>query len=111
MSHPSAYTAVGRLLALLVLVAPATADAAPCGNGAAGFPRWLGLFRQEAAARGISRRTLDGVTYDTRVVRLDRSQRSFKLSFEHFYARRVSNALLAKGRRTISVVADKLNRR
>ncbi len=38
------------------------------------------------------------MTYDRTVVRLDRSQRSFKLSFEEFYARRVGAALIRRGR-------------
>ena len=55
-----------------------------------------------AAAQGISNATLAsalaGVSYDPNVIRLDRSQRSFKLSFEQFYARRVSG-LIARGQR------------
>ncbi|KAB2847210.1 MAG: lytic murein transglycosylase, partial [Hyphomicrobiaceae bacterium] len=37
------------------------------------------------------------VSYDPTVVRLDRSQRSFKLSFEEFYAKRVDNLLIKRG--------------
>jgi lytic murein transglycosylase len=40
---------------------------------------------------------LAGATYDRRVIGLDRSQRSFKLSFEEFYARRVGAALIRRG--------------
>lgn len=90
------------------------ARAAGCGKTAAGFGAWLDSFKQAAAAQGISRNTLNralkGVTYYRRVVRLDRSQRSFKLSFKKFYARRVSNAMIRKGRRLIKTYASTLGR-
>ena len=79
-----------------------SAALADCGNDAAGFPRWLERFKAKATAQGISAATLSSaladVTYDRTVVRLDRSQRSFKLSFEEFYARRVGAALIRRGR-------------
>ncbi|HKJ61827.1 MAG TPA: lytic murein transglycosylase [Hyphomicrobiales bacterium] len=90
------------------------AQAAQCGKNASGFSTWLEAFKQEAAAEGISRNTLGralkGVTYYSRVVRLDRSQRSFKLSFKRFYARRVSNAMISKGRRLIKQYGSTLSR-
>ncbi|MCC2112165.1 MAG: lytic murein transglycosylase [Hyphomicrobiales bacterium] len=78
-------------------------SAAPCGSGGGGFSAWLNDFKREAAARGISRRAIDsalnGVTYSSKVISLDRNQKSFKLSFEQFWARRVNNAMIkqAKG--------------
>jgi lytic murein transglycosylase len=78
------------------------AHAQTCGNDAGGFDRWLTQYRSAAAAQGISQATLavafEGVRYDTTVIRLDRGQKSFKLSFEEFYARRVSESLLNRGR-------------
>ena len=77
---------------------PARPDA---GDDGAGFDAWLAQFKQQAAAQGISpatiSRALAGVTYDPTVVRLDRSQKSFKLSFEEFYARRVGPGLMRRG--------------
>jgi lytic murein transglycosylase len=88
----------GLLFAGLV----STAEAAQCGNGPAGFPKWLQRFRLEAAAQGIKSGTvlsaLSNVSYDPTVIRLDRSQHSFKLSFEQFYARRVSAGMIKHGR-------------
>ncbi len=76
--------------------------AAQCGHNGQGFKRWLADFRQTAAKHGISARTfnraLAGVTYDRRVIRLDRNQKSFKLSFNQFYRRRVSGGLIKRGR-------------
>jgi lytic murein transglycosylase len=86
---------------VLALLTPATALAQACGNTGAGFDSWLSRFKSQAAAQGISASaissTLDGVTYDPAIIRLDRGQKSFKLSFEQFYARRVNNALIARG--------------
>jgi lytic murein transglycosylase len=90
--------AVVVALSLATVPAGAMAD---CGNDAAGFGSWLARFKARAAAEGISSATiaqaLAGVTYDPTVVRLDRSQRSFKLSFEEFYARRVGAGLIRRG--------------
>ena len=97
----------------LALGSPA-AQAADCGNDAAGFDAWLGRFRAAAAAQGISNATLAsalaGVTYDPNVIRLDRSQRSFKLSFEQFYARRVSGSLISRGQRLMGAHQGTLSR-
>jgi lytic murein transglycosylase len=54
------------------------------------------------------------VSYDRTVVRLDRSQRSFKLSFEEFYARRVGSALIRRGQnlmRTHRATLDRVEKR
>lgn len=84
-------------------VASQTATAAACGNGAGGFNAWLAGFRSEARGKGISGRTisraLKGITYNARIIRLDRGQRSFKQSFATFYKRRASPWLLNKARK------------
>lgn len=96
-----------RFLSLSVAVSVpfSSAFAASCGNTGAGFDAWLESFKAQAVAQGISQSAvssaLGGISYDRKVVQLDRSQRSFKLSFEKFYARRVSNAMIRKGQRYI----------
>jgi lytic murein transglycosylase len=89
----------------LAVMLPVVARA-ECGNDAGGFERWAMGFRAKATAQGISAGTanaaLAGVSYDPNVIRLDRSQRSFKLSFEDFYARRVSSSLIARGQRAMA---------
>ena len=89
------------VVVLIASAAPTAALAQECGNSGAGFEAWLSRFRQTAASQGISQgaisSALGGVSYDPTVVRLDRSQRSFKLSFEQFYARRVGTALIRRG--------------
>ncbi|MBN9021852.1 MAG: lytic murein transglycosylase [Rhizobiales bacterium] len=78
--------------ACMLAFAGQEAMAAKCGNNASGFSRWLGQFQKEATAAGIAPKVvasaLNGVTYDTRVIKLDRNQKHFKLSFEQFYATR-----------------------
>ncbi|MEO1105860.1 MAG: lytic murein transglycosylase, partial [Pseudomonadota bacterium] len=74
-----------------------------CGTGPQGFAAWKDAFAQEAIAKGIDagvvNSSLAGLTYSTSVVALDRDQSAFRASFEAFYARRVSNALIARGKR------------
>lgn len=95
------YPPLAAAIAVCVIIASATAASAQCGRGAGGFDTWLGQFRSRAAAQGVSQRAISnglaGVTYDANVIRLDRSQRSFKLSFNQFYARRVSGSLINRG--------------
>ncbi|KAB0676106.1 lytic murein transglycosylase [Aureimonas leprariae] len=95
----SAVLAAGLGLAGL---AATPAAAASCGNNAGGFPAWLEDFKSEAASQGISRGTiqsaLGNVAYDTKVVSLDRNQKSFKLSLDQFMARRAPPSYVQKGR-------------
>ncbi|MGE0628826.1 MAG: lytic transglycosylase domain-containing protein, partial [Hyphomicrobiaceae bacterium] len=90
------------------------ASAQDCGNGSGGFPAWLERYKSRAGKLGVSPATvsrgLAGLSYDANVIRLDRSQRSFKLSFEQFYRRRVSNSLLNKGRRLLRTHSGTLSR-
>jgi len=91
------------LLTVLILAAGGPALAARCGNTGAGFSAWLDAFSRETAGQGISRgvvrSALSGVTYDTRVIRLDRNQRHFNVPYEDFIARRVTKGRIVKGRR------------
>lgn len=104
-------SAVLALVASMTAAAPA--QAASCGNTASGFGAWVSAFKQRAASRGISGVTisqaLDGVSYDSKVIRLDRNQHSFKLSFSEFYRRRVDGAMISKGRRLMQTHASTLN--
>ena len=76
------------------------ASAATCRDPA-GFEKWLGDIRQEAAAQGISREAiqvgLSGVTFDQSVINKDRGQGVFKQSFEQFAGRMVSAGRLRGG--------------
>ena len=82
------------LLGLNFCLMTAPAMAAKCGNDSKGFNTWLATFKKEMIAKGYSRKTvnstLKGVTYNKKVVRLDRGQKNFKQSFEKFYKRRTN---------------------
>ncbi len=99
---------------VMLAAAPANAQGARCGNDGHGFNAWLQDFRGRARAAGISEATLDralaNVNYDRNVVRLDRSQRSFKLSFEEFYKRRVGTYLINSARTQMKRHAGLLDR-
>jgi lytic murein transglycosylase len=110
-------TAPIALALLLSAILPPAAHAASCGNTGAGFGPWLAAFKKQAAAQGISQSAiaagLDGVSYDPRIIRLDRNQKSFKLSFEQFYARRVGGVLVNRARarlRTHAATFDRIER-
>ncbi len=94
------------------------AIAASCGNTSKGFPAWLADFQRKAVASGVSSRTvnaaLGNVSYNTKVIRRDRNQKSFKLSFEQFLARRAPPSTIAIGRKRLrqhAVVLDRVERK
>lgn len=99
----STLRAIGLLFVFAVGAQSEPAFARSCGHSAVGFSSWLSGFRKVAIGKGISAGTVDaalgGIGYYRRAVRLDRSQRSFKLSYRRFYRRRVSRSMLSKGRR------------
>ncbi|NRG16786.1 lytic murein transglycosylase [Rhizobiales bacterium] len=98
---------MSRFVAALAILAFASlpAFAASCGNDSGGFGAWLEDFKRRAVASGVSPRTvqgaLNGVSYDRKVIRLDRSQKSFKLSFDQFRQRRAPAGTIALGRRQL----------
>jgi len=78
------------LAATLAAAAGPARAAAPCGGD---FNTWLAGLKQEAAADGISQRTIQsalaGVTYDPAIIARDHAQGVFKQSFEQFSGRMV----------------------
>ena len=77
-------------LALSIAVISAPARAAPCGGD---FGAWLQGVKAEAAAGGISQRTIQsalaGVIYDPTIIARDHAQGVFRQSFEEFSGRMV----------------------
>ncbi len=102
----------GLLPALFLAFTLLTTSAlgAPCGGD---FGVFIGTFSREAAAKGISQRTiasaLASVTPDPRVIALDRRQGHFRQSFEQFALPRI-NARIARGRRLMAQHAALLTR-
>lgn len=88
---------VGLALAgLAALAGPAAA--AECETG--DFSQWLVAFKGEAVQLGVSPGTaanLDGLTYDKKVIGLDRNQKHFKVPFEQFLKQRLNGGRVSKG--------------
>ncbi|MEM1371911.1 MAG: lytic murein transglycosylase, partial [Pseudomonadota bacterium] len=104
------------VLALVGLIAipGSPAVAAKCGSTGAGFNAWLADYKRQARAKGIRARTisrtLNDLTYDRRVIRRDRNQKSFKLSFNQFYKRRVGATLMKRAKTRLKRHARLLSR-
>jgi lytic murein transglycosylase len=104
-----------RIAALLALSLASTAPAfAQSCQDPSQFPAWLDSFKQQAAAAGISAQTihssLDGLTYDPKVIGYDRNQKVFKQSFEQFSGRMVNSFRISKGQAMIARYADVFSR-
>jgi lytic murein transglycosylase len=106
MKIASLFRSVAVVVGLIAVAAPSAAYAQACGSTGASFGPWLEAFKGRARSAGVSQAAIDrgltGVSYDPNVISLDRNQKSFALSFEQFYARRVSNAMITKGRNWIA---------
>lgn len=103
----------GSVVFSLLSALAAPAIAASCGNDGAGFSAWVSDFRRTAAAQGISAgalAALDGVQYDTGVIRLDRNQKHFAVSFEQFASTRVTAGRISQGKAKLKQYADVLAR-
>jgi lytic murein transglycosylase len=86
-------------LAATFSITAAQADA-PCRTSGA-FPTWLENFKQEALAQGISRSAIAAaspyLTYDQRIVNIDRGQRIFAQSFLEFSSKMVPGSRISQG--------------
>jgi len=93
---------VGTILALSALMA-APVSAACTNTGS--FSGWLADYKRQAAASGVSQRTirraLSGITLDRSVIRRDRRQGFFAQSFASFSKKLATNNRLRSGRRAI----------
>jgi len=74
------------------------AAAAECETG--DFSAWLVAFKGEAVQLGVSpaaASNLDGLSYDKKVIGLDRNQKHFKVPFEQFLKQRLNGGRVSKG--------------
>jgi lytic murein transglycosylase len=89
---------IGVLLASIVLAG--AAQAAPCRNGGP-YDKWLADFEREAMAQGVSQRTIATaapyLTYDQRIVNIDRGQRVFTQTFLEFSDRMAAGYRIQTG--------------
>ncbi|MBU0583769.1 MAG: lytic transglycosylase family protein [Alphaproteobacteria bacterium] len=79
------------------------AQAASCGNDAAGFEQWKAEFAGVAKASGVKKKGLSalaGASYATATIKVDRAiHKAFSGSVESFMQRRGANTIIAKGRK------------
>ena len=74
--------------------------AATCGDSAKGFDGFIKQFRKEAAAAGVGQKglsALSDVQYQPNIIKKDRAQSVFSLSFMDFQKRMVSNYRIKEG--------------
>lgn len=97
-----AFFAKGRSLAVAIVamlsLATGAAEAAKCGNTGGGFEAWKAQFAAEAGLKGKAASALAGTSYSTKTISADRNQKSFKLTFEQFMAKRGGKAIASKGK-------------
>ena len=98
---------------LAAALAASQAEALTCQDPA-GFEKWLGDVKREAAAQGISSRAIEvglaGVTYDPGIIRHDRGQKFFRQSFEQFSAKMVPPYRIQRGTALLKQYAGLLSR-
>ena len=91
------------LLASVLFLALPPAHAGCRGGG--GFQDWLEGFKRDAAAEGVSNKTLDaldGVDYDKSVIDADRQQGMFAQSFLQFSDRMVASYRMTRGKQLLA---------
>ena len=99
-----AFFAKGKMIAAAAVLSLLTgvAQAAQCGDSAAGFEQWKADFANEARAAGVKSKglaALAGARYASATIRADRAvKKAFSGSVESFMQRRGGNVIISKGR-------------
>src|SRR5499427_7491236 len=92
--------ATASAFAAALFIATAASAATDCRTSGS-FESWLGRFKAEAAAQGISRSAIDAASpylvYDQRIVNIDRGQRIFAQSFLEFSGKMLPPYRLQQG--------------
>ena len=99
----------GGALLLLSTLATNNAFAAPSCRTAGSYESWLAGFEREAAAQGISQRAsaaaVPSLTYDQRIINIDRGQRVFTQTFLQFSDRMAAAYRIQRGQALIKTNA------
>ena len=93
-------TGFASLAVLALTLSGAANAAATCGNNASGFDKFIKAFHKEAAAQGLGPQALsalDDVQYDASVIKKDRGQNIFSISFLDFQAKMATQNRVVKG--------------
>src|SRR6516162_6114018 len=100
--------AIGTSLLFVALCCAVAANAAPCRSGGP-YDKWLSEFEREAVAQGISQQTIAAaapfLTYDQRIVGIDRGQRVFTQTFLEFSDRMAAAYRIQRGGALIKTYA------
>jgi membrane-bound lytic murein transglycosylase B len=116
-----AFLAKGKMIAVVGLallgLATGAAQAASCGDTAAGFEEWKADFANEAKAAGVKSKglaALAGAKYASGTIKVDRAVRkAFSGSVEAFMQRRGASTIISKGRslkKSNAALFDKIER-
>jgi lytic murein transglycosylase len=101
------------VLFAVLLTATAANAAAPCRSGGP-FNAWLADLEREAVAQGISQSTIAQaapyLTYDQRIVNIDRGQRVFTQTFLEFSDRMAAAYRIQRGQALIKTYAPVFSR-
>src|SRR5690349_17141942 len=101
MSRCKVLTAAFCVTVAMVMTAYDQADAAQCGNSAAGFEGWKRQFSEEARAKGVGGTAVAALmqaNYATATINADRNLHSFNLSLDQFLAKRGASTIVSRGR-------------
>jgi lytic murein transglycosylase len=105
--------AIGAIIRLAAVFLADAAHAAPCRSGAP-YDKWLADFEREAMAQGISQQTIATtapyLTYDQRIVNIDRGQRVFTQTFLEFSDRMAAAYRIQRGAALIKTHAPVFER-
>jgi lytic murein transglycosylase len=108
-----AATAAKPAAAPAAKTAPSTSSAAPC-HTTGNYNAWLAAFEREAVAQGISQATIAAVspslTYDQKIVYIDRGQRVFTQTFLEFSGRMAAGYRIQRGQQLIHANAATFSR-
>jgi membrane-bound lytic murein transglycosylase B len=116
-----AFFAKGKLIAAVgafaLCLLTGAAQAASCGDSAAGFDQWKEEFAREAKAAGVKNKglsALKGARYASATIKADRAvKKAFSGSVDDFMKRRGGSVIISKGRslkKANAALFDKIER-
>ena len=91
----------GRIILLaasaaFIAAGASSAFAASCSNTGGGYESWKQEFASEYGISGKALKAFMSTSYASKTISADRNQKSFKLSFEQFMAKRGANAIISR---------------
>ena len=100
---------IGAIVCLAAAWLGGAAAAAPCRTSGP-YDKWLAEFEREALAKGVSQQSIAAaapyLTYDQRIVNIDRGQRVFTQTFLEFSDRMAAAYRIQRGAALIKTYAS-----